>query len=247
MQMQIAICDDSAEDRAHYTQLIKLMLSKMKLDASIKEFSSAEQLMFSFAENTTPPDIFILDIFMPGVTGISLGRELRAKGYAGLIIYLTRSEEHMIEAFDIGATNYVIKDDPYNTQRLEKVFKKAANEVKKRKRKYVLLNGISEHRNIDIEDISYFEVNKYICIVHYNNETFEFVSTLTKIENMFASQGFVRIHRSYLVRAKAVATYNYKSVVMDNGDELPIGRNRYAHLVKMVVQSTDYHLSSSNS
>lgn len=223
--MRVAICDDDAAMREHYAELIKLVAEGHGKTVEVEQFKTGEQLLFSLADKKTPPDIAFLDIFMPGVDGIDLGTQMRKSGFIGSIIYLTRSKDHMLPAFDVGATNYVIKGDEYGSDRFERVFLKAAAQAEQRKRKYILLNGISEHRNIAIESIRYFEVNRHICVVHYGyDESFEFVSTLGKAENMLLPYGFVRVHKSFLVNCAAVRGYNFKRIVLEDGTEVPIGR-----------------------
>lgn len=223
--MRVAICDDDAAMREHYAELIKLVAIRHGKAVEVDRFESGEQLLFSLADKKDPPDIAFLDIFMPGVDGIDLGTQMRKAGFIGSIIYLTRSKEHMLPAFDVGATNYVIKGDEYGSDRFERVFLKAVIQTEQRRRKYILLNGISEHRNIAIESIRYFEVNRHICIVHYGyDESFEFVSTLGKAESMLLPFGFVRVHKSFLVNCAAVKGYNFKRIVLEDGTEVPIGR-----------------------
>lgn len=226
--MKVAICDDDAKLRNYYAELTQLVANKSGIPVSVDTYEKGEQLLFALSSRNDPPDILFLDIFMPGIDGINLGSDLVKNGFIGSIIYLTRSQDHMLSAFDVGASNYIIKGEEFDSGRFEKVFFKAAKEVERRKRKHILLNGIGEHRNIAIDSISYFEIRKYRCIVHYNkDETFEFVSPLHKIENALRVYGFVRSYKSYLINCEKVASYNAKQIVLNDGTELPMGRKYY--------------------
>lgn len=242
--MRVAVCDDDASMREYYTGLIRLIAENRKLSVFIDEYEQAEQLLFALADKKDPPDIAFLDIFMPGENGISLGTQMRKEGFIGSIIYLTRSKEHMLPAFDVGASNYIIKGHEYEDARFERVFLRAADEVKKKKRKYLLLNGISEHRNIAIESIYYFEVNKHICLVHYGaGESFEFISSLGKIENTLLAYQFMRVHKSFLVNCKEVKSYTFKEIVMSNAARVPVGRKYSADFRQLMDDCAEVNLN----
>lgn len=231
--MRVAVCDDDAVTRNQYAELIELIAEKERIPVVVDRFEKGDTLLFMMGGAEVPYDIIFLDIFMPGTDGISLGSQLKKENFIGAVIYLTRSEEHMFSAFDVGAANYVLKGEAFDNARFERVFKQAVREVERRKRKYILLNSITEHRNIAIDSILYFEVVRHVCFVYYgNNEVFEFASSLTKIEKTLAAFGFVRVHKSFLVNVAAVQSYVYNEVTMKNGAKIPLGRQRLAQFRK---------------
>ena len=232
--MIIAICDSDEASRERLTRIIGRLEARRNEAVTLHTFESGEQLLFALDDPVDPPDIVILDAELPGVSGVELGKELRAKGHAGIIVFVTQSDQYVFDAFDLGAFNYVIKDlssaksEAAAMQRLESVLFSAMDAADRRHRKYLLLNGISEHRSVPIDSISHFEVRKHIVIACFGNgEEFEFVSTLQHIEDVLLSQGFVRIHRSFVVNSAFVERYTYKHCVMRNGKELPVGRQYY--------------------
>ena len=54
-------------------------------------------------------DIYLLDIYMPGITGMSIATELRSRGVKSPIIFLTSSTDHALQAFGVDATHYLLK------------------------------------------------------------------------------------------------------------------------------------------
>lgn len=63
------------------------------------------------------PDLIITDLMMPGMTGVELTREVRAKSDAPILVLSVRDQERAkIEALDAGADDYVTK--PFSTQEL---------------------------------------------------------------------------------------------------------------------------------
>lgn len=231
--MRVAVCDDDATMRDMYTDLIKLVAEQKEVPVTVDRFATGKHLLFAFSDGKHSYDIAFLDIIMPGIDGIDLGAQMRKAGFVGSIIYLTRSTDHMLPAFDVGATNYVIKDESLDSKRFERVLLRAMKEVEQKKRKYILFNGISEHRNIAIDSIRCVEVCKHICIVTYGiDESFELVSTLGKIELALVPFGFARVHKSFLVNCAKVKSFTFKQATLDNDREIPVGRKYAADFKK---------------
>nr|MBI3611608.1 response regulator [Nitrospirota bacterium] len=67
------------------------------------------------------PDLIILDMYMPGMNGIEVLRELRAKHYAGGVVVLTASQDEKLlqQTLDLGSVDVIGK--PVNLERLELV------------------------------------------------------------------------------------------------------------------------------
>jgi DNA-binding LytR/AlgR family response regulator len=59
------------------------------------------------------PDLFFLDIHMPGVNGLEAARAIGNRAH---VVFVTAYDEHAVEAFERGAIDYVLK--PFNDERL---------------------------------------------------------------------------------------------------------------------------------
>jgi two-component system response regulator DesR len=60
------------------------------------------------------PDVLLTDIEMPGLTGLDLAAELKARGSKSKIIILTTFARpgYLRRALDVGASGYLLKDAP---------------------------------------------------------------------------------------------------------------------------------------
>ena len=222
--MNFIICDDDASIHQIYTIELNNICKKYNIDCDIHCYKDSNE-MLAYLKNT--PDfkgILILDIYMPGLSGITLARKVREMGIQEKIIFLTASEQHYIPAFDAEAFNYVLKGDKaFN--RFRDVITKAILKSLEDEEEYILFNNAKESKTIAIKDISYFEVYKRIITVHYNNEKFDFFSTLGKLENQLARKGFIRIHRSFMVPVFRIESLSYSEIKLRDGNTLPLGRN----------------------
>ena len=240
--MIVTICDDDPQMRQAYGELTARLAQRRGKHVNISYYEDGSDLLAALEASQAMPDILVLDAIMPVCSGVKAARKLRARGYAGVIIFLTVSSDFALAAFDVGAYNYILKSEKDAYERYTRVLEEAMRDIERRERKYMLLNGIREHRSVDISEIRYFTISRHICTVYYGKgESFEFVTTLSKLENYLFSYGFVRIHRGYLVNTAHMVRHTFKSVRMDDGTELPVGRGRYAALRAFVEQRGREH------
>jgi len=222
--MKFIICDDDASVHQIYAIELNNICRKCNIKCEITGYKDGKEMLV-YLENT--PDfkgILILDIYMPGLNGIALAEKIRQLGIREKIIFLTGSDQHYISAFDAEAFNYVLKNDKSHN-RFKDVITKAIRKSLEEEEEHILFNNVKESRTIAIKDIWYFEVYKRIITVHYNNEGFEFFSTIAKLENQLESKGFIRTHRSYLVPVFNIESLSYSELKLRNGEFLPIGRH----------------------
>jgi DNA-binding LytR/AlgR family response regulator len=74
----------------------------------------------------TQPDVVLLDLQMPGLDGLAVVRSLRG-GKKPAIIFVTAFERYALDAFDVGAVDYLLK--PVRRERLEKAIAKVERQM----------------------------------------------------------------------------------------------------------------------
>ena len=105
--MHIGIVENDPAFRDNLLIGLKKFYPKARLDW----WQSAENLLDENEENL--PDILLLDVMLPGMSGIELTRKLARQNYAGKIVILTNmnSDSLILEAIENGAVGYVLKSD----------------------------------------------------------------------------------------------------------------------------------------
>lgn len=221
--MNFFLCDDDKEILDLYAEKIKSFCKRYDMPCKISLYSDGERLLFNFNPNTFRGVLF-LDIRMPGIDGISVAKKLKEEGSKCELIFLTISKEHYLNAFDVGAFNYLVKDSTTD-QRFEEVLENAIEAVRLKEQERILFSSAGEYRSIAIKDIQYFEVIQRVITVHYEgNKTFDFYTSIGKLETQLIGRNFIRIHRSYLVALSQIHKLTAKQVELSNGETLPIGR-----------------------
>lgn len=201
--MNILIVDDEPPARARLRQL----LEESGKYAVVGEAQNGQQALDLSAKLL--PDIVLLDISMPGISGIETARYLNALEKPPAVIFTTAYDEYAVEAFDARAIGYVLK--PVRRERLERALEQAArlnsgaltDVATATRRQHVCARARGELKLIPVEDIDYFLADqKYVRVRHRGGEDL-LDDSLKTLEEEFADR-FVRIHRGALVAVQKV-------------------------------------------
>ena len=102
------------EDHEYYRASIRHILqSEPDIDCT-HTFADGEAAAAAALSRHTPPDVVLMDIGLPGISGIEVTRRLRAVWPRTAVIVLTVYEqnEHIRDAIVAGATGYLLKSEP---------------------------------------------------------------------------------------------------------------------------------------
>jgi len=234
VSLKLAICDDDRSSLLEHRSMLELIFKKNDIKVQIELFYNCKELAFALEDEEDKIDLVFLDINMPEMSGVEMAHWIREKNCRCDIIFLTASQSHMLDAFDVGALHYIVKNlTPY--EKIEEICLKAAALISKRKNEVITVTCAGESRVVSVPNVLYFEVQNYVIVIHYENERFEFYSTLGKIENSLIGRGFVRVHRSYLVNVAHIKALYRQEVTLSNGASIPVGR-KFVEEIRQYIQ-----------
>lgn len=129
--LRLALCDDEEDQRARVGAMLQeYAAARPGLAVKLSVFSSGIDLLAA-AQESGGFDLYVLDVVMPGLSGIQLGLRLRELGSTGPIIYLTVSPEYAVDSYAARAFYYLMK--PIQPQLLAQVLDQAAEELSRRR------------------------------------------------------------------------------------------------------------------
>jgi DNA-binding NarL/FixJ family response regulator len=107
MKKNVFVVDDHTAIREGF----KAILERSGSYAVAGEASSAEELLAGLDSGQAAPELFIVDLSLPGMSGIELIPRLRERSASPVVILsMHRRYDYMAEAFRAGAAAYVAKD-----------------------------------------------------------------------------------------------------------------------------------------
>ncbi len=247
----VIILDDEEPARQRLQRLIE------QLDGYTLVASCADGLEAIGKIEALKPDLALLDISLPGISGIDVARHISGFNKAPAIVFCTAHDEYAIEAFDAGAVGYLMKP-----VRLEKLGRALASASRISKLQLSQLSGIQpavsapveremlrvkSQRGIQlipVDEISCFVAEgKYVTARHLQGESI-LEESLNQLEEQF-SHAFVRCHRSTLVRIAAIQGLDRcadgASFLRLQGQEerVPVSRRHIQHIRSILLQDAD--------
>lgn len=191
-----------------------------------------------------------LDIRMPGLDGTVLGRVLAQFARAPKIVFVTAYEGHAVDAFEIKATDYILK--PVRPERLNEAIRRvsAATEEEQAdgtaaspaepaepEAMPVELGGVT--RFVTAAEVLYVEAQGDYARLHTSGGSHLVRIPLAALSERWSGAGFFRVHRSHLVALSAIKELRLDSgrcTVLVGGAELPVSRRHVRELRDLLVR-----------
>lgn len=181
-----------------------------------------------------PVDLLLLDIEMPGMTGLELTKNLGQK--RPVIIFTTSRKEYAVEAFELNVADYIVK--PVTPARFIQAIDRArevlasnAEQVKMEDDEFIFIRDSNIVRRLKIDDILYAEAMGDYVKLYSAGKFYAIHSTLKAVEERLPAGKFFRVHRSYIVALNKIDTIQ-DGAIMINGKPLPVADAYRASLNK---------------
>lgn len=203
--------------------------------------TSIEDARRVLQENAT--DVLFLDIEMPGCDGMTFAEELKTIHPSLHIVFSTAYPQHAAQAFRLSALDYIVKPLARSVladacMKVEKrCFRRApADSVQK----YVI-KSFGRTDLVPMHDVIVARAERnYVALVCSEHEYLH-RSTISDVEQELTPLGYLRCHRSYVVKKAAVQTLVRKNGVLaclrlHDGQEVPVGANYRASVQASLTQ-----------
>lgn len=227
--LKIVICDDEQAYLDKTCAMLEQYAAENKLEYTPESFSNPSELLDRIEEGLRH-DIYLLDIYMPGVSGMSIATELRAKGVQSPVIFLTSSVDHAVEAFGVDATHYLLK--PYTKQNFFAAMDKAVRNISEHPRESVVLKVGSGYEDIAVSRLCYCVAeDKYQRLCLETGEKILIRMTGGELYEKLKSFGcFCRCGRAHIVNLAQIKKVTPVSAILRDGTEIHLPRTAVAGL-----------------
>ena len=219
--LKIAICDDEKEFCDSAERMLKLYMEEKDVPYQADVFNVPSELV-DMTEKGTIYDIYLLDIYMPGVTGMSIATELRNRDIKSPIIFLTSSTDHALEAFGVDATHYLLK--PYTKDSFYVGMDKAMQSIASHKNDSVILKVDNDYRSIPVSKLIYCEAeDKYQRLYLENGERLLVrISGMELYKLLSEFDSFYHCGRAHIINLNHISRVTKSGAVFKNGMQLSL-------------------------
>ena len=246
MTLRVFIVDDETPSRERLRELLGDIASDVATTVVGEARHGVEALELIPAAEA---QVVLLDIKMPGMSGLEVARHLGALERAPRIIFVTAHDRHAVEAFDLNALDYLLK--PVRAERLAAALKKASTPPSENlaraadaPREYLSVPERNRIVLVPVRDILFLRAEQKYVTVRTRTREHLIEEPLVALEREFATR-FVRIHRNCLVARAAIRGFErapgeedeaHWLVVLDGLEErLPVSRRQWPQLRDLVT------------
>lgn len=238
--MRIAVCDDDRADREMLVSLLAEYGSRSLAGVTAIPYPGGRELLEA-ARAGARFDVILLDILMPGFSGMETARELRANDKRVEIVFLTVSPDFALEAYSVRARHYIVK--PVVREALFRLLDELADQLEREEGETLVVKTKSGLRRLRTDQLEYCEILGRTLYYHMaSGAVFEGGGNLGKLEGLLlALPNFCKPHRSYLVNMDFIAHFDSRASVieLESMRQIPVPRARCGQVREMVQAYLD--------
>lgn len=253
MQIRCLIVDDEP----FAVELLKSYAARCGFITLVATCSSAEQALEVLKKEEV--DLLLLDIQMPGASGLELGAVLsRMEEFSTsgkpLIIFTTAFEQYAIEGYKVNSVGYLLKPISY-PEFLEAV-QKAARILEGMASGASASGGASgavepeclyvksgyKLVKVDLSTIIYIESQKDYIAINTSASTTPIMTQIStkEIESKLEGGSFYRVHRSFIINAQYIESLGKSKIVLKNPSggksiSIPVG-DSYKEVITKIIE-----------
>ena len=229
-----------ADDDIMYRSLTMQQLQLIPNLECIAECNNAIEASACLQEFS--PDLLILDIEMPSLTGLQFAKSIKV---LPLIIFISSHSHYAIDAFDVDAIDYLMK--PVSPERLFRAIDKVRslldlknstppNEgIKQSDQDSFFIKEKHVYTKINYSDILYIEsLGDFVHIFLFNGMKKIALVNLKNLELQLPPSHFVRISRTHIVNKSKITSVESTILQLDK-IQLPIGKTYSEYVMQRVI------------
>lgn len=220
--IKFIICEDNLDTLERTSQIVTKSMMKYDMEYKVYKFPKYTNELKKLINENGNVKIYILDVELPGISGLEIASEIREDDDDSIIIFATAHPDYRDDIFysRLSAIDYIPKQQLYQ-ERLQNTIEYVID--KKYKNKSISIISKHNHCKILYKEINYIEKcqmqNK--CIIHLvDGETKEVITSITKMKEQLGNT-FFQTHKSCLVNLKNIKNIDYSNCIItfQNGDK----------------------------
>jgi DNA-binding LytR/AlgR family response regulator len=190
----------------------------LQIDPSLKLIAECENAADAYRNLAVHKiDLLLLDIEMPGISGIELVKGLGDK--RPLIIFISAKKDYAATAFDLNVVDFIAK--PVTPDRFLMAINKAKEIynlsnlfVGNNADDFVFIRDSGLIRRIKLDDINHLEAQGDYVKIFMGEKTYSVHSSLKSIEDKLPVKNFLRVHRSFIINIAKIDTIEGNTLII---------------------------------
>lgn len=221
--MRIALVDDEITQIQHLQGLLTAELSTLMHHTphKIDTFCSGPEFLARWKEGSY--DVIVLDIFMGGMTGVDVAKQIRQTDAEVKLVFCSRSNEFAAESYQVNAQYYLVK--PATAGSVSNMMKRLNLDLMQRQETVTLPDGYE----VPLRQIVFTEYFNHVVYVHLKGgEVHRLRTNHNTMEQLLCPCGYIfSPGKGLLLNFYELTDTTDDSALMSDGTTLPISRRKH--------------------
>lgn len=233
--LHIAVCDDDKSVVQAHKDITEACLKQCGSAGEVKVYTASDNLLYDIAEDHFFFDLILLDIEMPGNSGMEIAAKIKPYLPNVKIIFITSHIEYAIDAFELSVFRYVPKNDL--DKRLPSAIRDAVKLIELEDGKTYTIRTNSRLEKIPYREIFYIERDGKNAGITTAGGVSKVRKSLQQVYEELGTDEFIFIDRGCIVNMIHIIQIKDGMAVLKNGTALPVSRS---HLQEVKEQINHY-------
>lgn len=230
--LQIGICDDEPLLLDEIKKITEDCLQQQQAFSILSAFTDSKALLYEIQDGKRF-DLLLLDIEMPGLSGMELAEQIHVLLPDALMIFVTAHYKYAVDAYALHIFRYIPKNQL--KERLPHALKDAVALLEIQTTDSYIISSQNRLERIPLKEILYIEKDGKNAVFHTvpaEAETRRLRKSLTEIFEELHSEEFYFIERGYIVNLRHVSGISHTDCILTDQTRLPVSQSRLTEFKK---------------
>lgn len=240
--LQIAICDDETLLLNEIKTITDDYLRRRQVFSILSAYTDGQALLYEIQDGKSF-DLLLLDIEMPGISGMELARRIHGLLPDALMIFVTAHYQYAIDAYELHIFRYIPKNQL--SERLPHALADAVSLLEIQRSDSYIINSHNRFERLPLKDILFIEKDGKNALFHMTmqagarldsteEQPRRIRKTLAEIFEELHAEEFYFIERGYIVNLRHVAEISRTDCILTDHTRLPISQSRLTEFKKQL-------------
>lgn len=238
--IKIAICDDEEQEVIQQKTIVERSLRQCGTGGTIAVYTQSRNLLADILEEGTFYDLLLLDIEMPGISGMELPEKIRSALPRVKIIFVTSHTEYAIDAFELSIFRYVPKSN--RETKLAAAVTDAVRLITLEAGQEYTIQTSSRLERIPFREIYYLMREGKNASIVSSAGISKVRKSLQQVYEELNAPEFIYLDRGCIVNLIHIRKISGGMAVLENGESLPISRSHLAEVKEQINRYWGEHI-----
>lgn len=238
--IRIAICDDEERAVALHEKIVKDSLQAQSIGYEITAYTQSRNLLYDITDDGFFYDLILLDIEMPGISGMEIPQQIKDFLPNVRIIFVTSHTEYAIDAFELSIFRYVPKNNL--EVKLTAAVTDAAKLIELETGQEYTIQTANRMEKIPYKDIFYIQRDGKNASIVSSTGTAKVRKSLQQVYDELNAPEFIFIDRGYIVNIIQIMKISDSMALLKNGEQLPISRSHLQDVKQTINRFWGAHI-----